>query len=1180
MKDESRSRVLESSQPPRAARTEPVAPTPAAIGHDARVPASEFVTLDGEPYGRISDVDALPPFLMNLPTDTDLWMFVSSNGGLTAGRRDPDGALFPYETVDKLHDAPHHTGPITLVRWQRGGGAPCLWEPLAPVDVADPNIERSLAKNTLGNRLVFEEIARDARLAFRYRWAGSDATGWVRTASLTNLGREPVTVQLLDGLRNVLPSGAPLRLYQQSSCLVDAYKRADVDPATNLGIFSLTARISDRPEPAEELRASTVWCHGLPACQVALSPDAIRDFRHGHPVRAERVLTGRRGNYLVAATLTIAPGARIEWHLAADTQRSHVQIAALRARLRDTDGLNAWIEDSLRGASEGLGRIVASADGLQLTGRADATVHHLANVLFNNLRGGVFVHDYAFPRADFAAFLRTRDRQLAARHAALVDALPAEPTVAELQRAAEATGDAGLRRLCYEYLPLYFGRRHGDPSRPWNRFAISVRNPDGSMALRYEGNWRDVFQNWEALMLSFPGFLPSVIAKFVNASTVDGYNPYRITRDGVDWEVLDPHDPWSGIGYWGDHQVVYLLRLLESMRRHVPGGLEQLLGQALFSYADVPYRLKPYAEMLGNPRATIAFDDARAARIAERVEARGTDGKLVHAADGSVRHVTLLEKLIVPALAKLSCFVPGGGIWMNTERPEWNDANNALAGNGLSVVTLCYLRRYLRFLENLFAGGPGAAVPVSIEVVAWLRQVAAILRRHDGMLASDLADDGPRRQVMDELGAAYSAYRERVYAHGFAATAPLDPAEVVTWCQGARAHVDRSIRANRRGDGLYQSYNLLDLGTDGSRAAIHPLGVMLEGQVAALSSGLVDGREAADLVDALFASPLFVRERNTFLLYPDRELPAFLDRNRIPEARALAVPLVAELLAAEDTSIVERDADGVLRFHGDFSHARDVAAALDRLERRGRWAHAAARDRQALLDLFVEVFHHRTFTGRSGTMYAYEGLGCVYWHMVAKLLLAVQEVALAARESGEPVDVRARLARGYYRVRSGLGYERSVRDYGAFPTDPYSHSPAHAGAQQPGMTGQVKEEILTRFGELGVRVREGVVGFDPVLLRRDEFLTEPAAFRYHDLAGASRTLDVPAGAMAFTYCQVPVVYSLTRGDAWVRVVTDQDVATERDGNQLTPADSHTLLARLGGIARLEVGVPERALYTG
>ncbi len=1159
---------------------EPPVADSSATKHDRRGPTGEFVMLEGEAFYRIHAVDTLPPFLMNIPTDTDLWMFISSTGGLTAGRRDPDGALFPYETVDRLHDAPHHTGPVTLVRVERRGAQPLAWEPFAPSPPVGGATSRSLSKNTIGNQLVFEEIHHQAQLAFRYRWAGSDETGWVRTATLTNLGRERVTLSLLDGLRNILPSGVPLALYQHSSCLVDAYKRADIDARSGLGIYSLTARISDRPEPAEELRATTVWGHGLAESRVAVSPEALAAFRLGIPVRGENVLTGRRGNYLVISTLTLEPGASAEWHIAADTRRSHIEVSRLRARLLDPESVGPWVRDSIQAAGENLRRSVGSADGIQLTQRAEDSVHHFANVLYNNLRGGVFVENYSFPTADLIAFLESRNREVAGRHAELLTGLTAQPTVTDLHHVAELTGDADLRRLCFEYLPLYFGRRHGDPSRPWNRFSIRVRNPDGSQALRYEGNWRDVFQNWEALTLSFPGFLPSMIAKFVNASTVDGFNPYRIARDGVDWEVFDPGHPWSGIGYWGDHQIVYLLKFLESMHRHIPGGLEDILGQEIFSYADVPYRLRSYAEMLAHPRSTITFDETRHADIMSRVTANGGDEKLVHSADGTVYHVSLLEKLIVPALTKLSCLVPDGGIWMNTERPEWNDANNALVGNGLSVVTLSYLRRYLNFLDGLLTSAPLTGAPVSAEVVGWFRQVAHTLELHRTALDAGSMDDCSRKQVMDALGIAFSSYRERVYAHGFSAKVRLDTREVLALCRSARDHVDHAIRANRRDDGLYHAYNLLEISDDGTRASIRPLGVMLEGQVAALSSGLVSATEATELLAQLAASPLYRPDQDSFLLYPEKSLPTYLERNLIPETKASAVPLVGELIAAGDSSIVERDAESALRFHSDFSNSRDLEAALERLEQREPWTRSVARDRHALIALFVDVFGHSTFTGRSGTMYAYEGLGCVYWHMVTKLLLAVQEAALAAYANGEDENVCESLARDYYRIRGGLGFEKSVLDYGAFPSDPYSHTPAHAGAQQPGMTGQVKEEILTRFGELGVRIQEGLVGFDPVLLRRSEFLTQPGTYRCFDLSGTLQAIEVPARALAFTYCQVPVVYTLTRGDAWVRVTMDDGVAHQRSGCWLTSSDSDRITSRLGGILRVDVGVPEGRLLPG
>ena len=75
--------------------------------------------------------------------------------------------------------------------------------------------------------------------------------------------------------------------------------------------------------------------------------------------------------------------------------------------------------------------------------------------------------------------------------------------------------------------------------------------------------------------------------------------------------------------------------------------------------------------------------------------------------------------------------------------------------------------------------------------------------------------------------------------------------------------------------------------------------------------------------------------------------------------------------------------------------------------------------------------------------------------------------------------------------RALLGFNKTAEAFGAFPRDPYSH----AGAQQPGMTGSVKEEILTRLGELGVEVKAGRLPFEPTLLAASEPLTGRGAAR-------------------------------------------------------------------------------------
>jgi len=1138
-------------------------------------PAGTFVELDGAPAYRIAAYHRLEPFLVNLASDTDLWMFITSSGGLTAGRVDAEGSLFPYLTSDRLRDAHHHTGPVTLIRVEREPERPHLWEPFSETSAARPGVERHLYKNVTGNQIVFEEVEHDLGLAFRYRWAGCDEFGWVRTASLENQGTAAARIAVLDGLRNVLPWGAPLALYQQASNLVDAYKTSELDRSIGLGIFSLTAGITDRPEALEVLRANTVACCGLDRFEAHLALDVMDAFKQGRRLSSVGVLNGRRGNYLVNATFPLEPGQIRDWHLLADVGRDHLQISELRRLLATGDGVEERVESTLRQADQNLRRIVASADGLQRTGRMEPWCHHFANVLYNSMRGGIFLQHGQIPVVDFLRRLRVRQPAVGERHESRLAAEPQQIRVERLRQIARETGDADLLRLAYEYLPLYFGRRHGDPSRPWNRFEIRVRGRNGERVLHHEGNWRDIFQNWEALGFSFPRFLPGMVIRFVNASTPDGFNPYRITQDGVDWEVPAPNDPWSNIGYWGDHQVVYLARLLEAMDRFDPSALEAMLDEEMFSYADVPYRIKSYEDILRDPHATIEFDTARAARIQERVERMGTDGKLLPDPHGAVYHVNLLEKLLVPALSKLSNLIPDAGIWMNTQRPEWNDANNALGGGSVSVVTLCHLRRYLAFLADRLEAATDRTLPVSSEVVEWFDRIAEVLEG-DRRAAPEGLSPRDRKTIMDALGGAFSTYREAVYEQGFSGKMDLAISRCVEFCGAALQWIDRSIAANRRDDGLYHTYNQLDFSTDRRGVEIVHLPEMLEGQVAVLSSGAAPPAEGLRILESLFSSALYRSDQQSFMLYPERQRPGFMARNVIPDEEIDAIPLMGELRSRGERSLWARDRAGVGRFHGDIRNARDVAAILDELAEDPAWSESVARDREAVLGLFDRVFGHRLYTGRSAAMYGYEGIGCIYWHMVAKLLLAVQETVAQAERRDVAAAIRQGLRAMYFRVQSGLGYRKTVAAYGAFPTDPYSHTPPSGGAKQPGMTGQVKEEIITRLGELGVSVEAGAIRFEPLLLDASEFLTEQVEFRYFDVQGRARTLPLPAGSLAFTFCQVPVIYEVSEGARWIRVAFADGTAREVEGAILHPSLAADLFDRKGRIDRLHVGVPAGA----
>jgi hypothetical protein len=843
----------------------------------------------------------------------------------------------------------------------------------------------------------------------------------------------------------------------------------------------------------------------------------------------------------------------------ADVSQDAAGVAAILQLLKSGINLRVQLDEDVERGTRSLARRVAEADGLQLTGDDLSSWRHFSNALFNIMRGGVPDGGYSISRSDFREFISKANRAVYQRQAAFLEALPETLPHHHLLALALRQQDPDFERLAHEYLPLTFSRRHGDPSRPWNIFAIEVKGEHGERILNYQGNWRDIFQNWEALALSFPGYVESMIFKFVDASTADGYNPYRLMRDGFDWEVLDPHDSWSYIGYWGDHQVVYLLKLLEVSARYHPGLLASLLTRRLFTYAHVPYRIKPYAALLEDPHHTIDFDAALDREIRQRAAALGADGKALPAADGAPYRVNLTEKLLMVVLARLFNYIPEAGVWMNTQRPEWNDANNALVGYGVSMVTLCYLRRFLAFTRALFAAAGAPALEVSQEVAAAFHRVAETLERNTCLLAGPISDRD-RKAVLDSLGEAGSDYRAGLYARGFSGTqTALTCTELTAFCDVALRHIDHSIRANRRSDSLYHAYNLMKRAGDG--ISVRRLYEMLEGQVAMLSSGVLSASESVALLDALRSSRLYRPDQNSYVLYPDRRRPGFFEKNLLPAAAIAQSKTLAGMMELGDRRIAVQDVNGVVHFNAAFSNRGLLADALTPLG-------LPDAENAQILALYDEVFDHQSFTGRSGTFYKYEGLGCIYWHMVSKLLLAVQEVTDRAERTGEDATVGARLRSHYREIREGLGVHKPPDVYGAMPTDPYSHTPGFAGVQQPGMTGQVKEDLISRLGEMGGAVEDGRLGFRPHLVDGGEFLTEARTFSFYDVEGKKSSLDLEPGTLAFTTCQTPVV-AHQAGPPRIDVTLADGSRRTVNGLCLDPETSALIFERTGAVRRLD-----------
>ena len=1145
-------------------------PNPIFIGYTVRqqskqIARGEYVSLLGERFYRIENYDAIEPFFMSLVSSSNHWLFISSTGGLTAGRVSAEHALFPYYTEDKIAENSAHTGSkaiLLVTRTQRTS----LWEPFSARQQGIYDIERNIFKNVAGTTLVFEEHNASLGLTYRYAWRMSDAFGFVKTTWLINSDDADCHVELLDGLENILPANVSSLTQNTFSVLLDAYKRGELDAQSGLGIFALSSNLTDLAEPSEALLATTVMQLGLDQADYLLSARQLDAFRAGLGVKTETEVRGQRGAFFVHAAFDLVQSSMRAWHLVAEVEQDSAAIVHLQKRARENRAelLNA-VERDVALNTATMQKIIANADGLQVTGKALGSARHFANVLFNVMRGGIFPNQYGIRKQDLLEFVAVRNRTVLERAADFFDALPAQIHVTELLARANANGSADVTRLCYAYLPLAFSRRHGDPSRPWNRFAIDIKKADGSPKLAYEGNWRDIFQNWEALAFSFPEYIESMICAFLNATTADGYNPYRISQQGIDWEVPEPHSPWANIGYWSDHQIIYLEKLMELGVKVHPQKLQSFFARAMFTYANIPYRIKPYEDLTRDPYNSIEFDWRLQNEIETRVRERGTDAKLLYARDGQLLHVTLAEKLLSLLLAKFANFVPEGGIWMNTQRPEWNDANNALAGKGLSVVTLCYMRRMLVFCREQLLSRDADAIEINQEVAQWFAATREIFNQFRDAL-NGAFDDARRRAMLDALGEAGSAYRLQIYANGFAGErARLSLADLRAFFDLALAYVEHSLRANQRADDLFHSYNVLHL--DENAARITHLAEMLEGQVAILSSGMLSGQEVLALLTSMRNSALYRADLQTYLLYPDRALPGFLDKNCIPARAVDAIPLAVMLAQAQDKTLLVRDVNGDYHFNGHLRNIQDVNRALDALRQLPQYKALVQTDASKIQALYEETFHHAEFTGRSGSFFAYEGLGSVYWHMAAKLLLAVQEMIWRAPDEA----TMNALMEQYRAIARGLGITEAPKNIGAFPTDPYSHTPKGRGPKQPGMTGAVKEEILTRQHELGWTIANGQIEFDFRLLDSQEFLANPALYAYWDVNDAPQELDLRAGQLAYSICQVPVI--LERGSARaIHVHFADGTVRHLDGYVLDDACSRNIFQRDGLIHHLVVSI--------
>ena len=120
--------------------------------------------------------------------------------------------------------------------------------------------------------------------------------------------------------------------------------------------------------------------------------------------------------------------------------------------------------------------------------------------------------------------------------------------------------------------------------------------------------------------------------------------------------------------------------------------------------------------------------------------------------------------------------------------------------------------------------------------------------------------------------------------------------------------MEDAIQKNKKEDGLYHAYNLISI--DENEVSVDYLAEMLEGQVAVLSAQYLNPEENLAVLDALRESKLYREDQQSYILYPNKTLPLFINRNTIPAAAVNASALCQNLLNEGNFQILSQDIKG------------------------------------------------------------------------------------------------------------------------------------------------------------------------------------------------------------------------------------------------------------------------------
>lgn len=605
-----------------------------------------------------------------------LWTFYVNRGQLISsfGKRDKNGSILEFFPANAAYMYTKTIGFRTFVKVDGN-----FYE-----FFKEENEQQTLFVNK--DAIQIEEVNKELALkvTITYFTIPNEAFGALaRLVRIENLATKPRTIEILDGITQILPAGIDYGTYKGVSNLLQSWMDVDFDEC--LMFYKLRGSIRDSAE-VFKIKKGSFYISNVDNNNVYLVADKKLIFAEDTSLNTPYGFINNNFDILVKENQNVVNQIPCGYTLFKTNLNDTVEITTLIGHVEDKSECNE-IRNKLSSSyiykkyEENKQLIKRLTDNINIFTAYEVFDNYLKQCYLDNLlRGG-------------------------------------EPYPV----------DNKMGTATYHL----FSRKHGDLERDYNFFVI-----EPEFYSQGNGNFRDVIQNRRNDNLFHPFVKDHNLWHFISLITADGYNPLSI--DGLQFEykgqipnlgieniLKNTFTPGIlfkalyqlgynlqtaenimnkiikessvlinakfGEGYWNDH-FTYLYDLIDDYLSIYPENLEEMLFYRKVRFFDNHIYVKPRCEK------TVLTNDGKVRQYGALKHNNG-DSQWLMIKDEPIE-VSIASKLITLVLSKYGILDPEGiGISYEADKPGWNDAMNGLPGLfGSGISEMFELKKLNDFL--------------------------------------------------------------------------------------------------------------------------------------------------------------------------------------------------------------------------------------------------------------------------------------------------------------------------------------------------------------------------------------------------------------------------------------------------------------------------------------------------